>query len=105
LDVSSHDILKMVLKRSITIEAERLSEKAAEAWLAASHAIYRTNLSTSATQSKTASISATNLSGYTSLPNYLTSASTEITVLSATICKKKLSGDFVFIDPAVSIIL
>jgi len=91
LEVSLRDVLLMVLKRSITIEAERLGEKAAEVGLAASHAIYQTQLTTSAMQSKTSGATAT-LSNDTAATNYISSTSTDATVLSATVSKKNSLG-------------
>ncbi len=91
LEVTLSDILKMVLKRSITIKAERLGEEAAIAGVGASKAIYQTRLSTSASQSKTPGISGSDFDDSDNNP-YLSTTSTDITALSATVSKKSSLG-------------
>lgn len=92
LSVTLSDILKMVLKRSITIEADRLGEQAAQAGYQASKAVYGTNLSTSATQSKSVSNAGTNFADDSATSSYLSTTSTDASVLSATVSKKNSLG-------------
>ncbi len=92
LEVTLSDVLKMVLKRSITIEADRLGEQAALAGLDAAQGIYQPTLITSARQSKTASKTGSTLSGDNATTNYLTTSSTDATTLSATVSKKNSLG-------------
>ena len=61
LKVTLSDVLLMVLKRSNTIEAQRLGETAAQSGVEASKAIYQTSLETSATQSKTSTLGSTEI--------------------------------------------
>jgi outer membrane protein len=92
LEVTLSDVLKMVLKRSITIEAQRLGEKAALAGLDSAHTIYQPTLTTSARQNKSASRSGSTLSGDTAATNYLTTSSTDATTLAATVSKRNSLG-------------
>ncbi len=94
LKVTLSDVLLMVLKRSNTIEAQRLGEKAARSGVEASRAIYQTSLETSATQSKTAGLSSTDLDDNDppSATSYLATTSTDATALSATVSKKTSLG-------------
>lgn len=94
LEVTLSDILKMVLKRSITIEADRMGEKAAMEGLASAQGIYQPYLTTSATSAKTASVGSS-LSAFsedTSDTTYLTSYSTDTTTLSTSLSKKNSLG-------------
>lgn len=93
LKVTLSDVLLMVLKRSNTIEAQRLGETAAQSGVEASKAIYQTSLETSATQSKTAGLSSTDLDDNDDpTTSYLATTSTDATALSATVSKKTSLG-------------
>ncbi len=92
LKVTLSDVLLMVLKRSNTIEAQRLGETAAQSGVEASKAIYQTSLETSATQSKTSTLGSTDLDDNDSSTSYLNSSSTDSTALSATVSKKTSLG-------------
>ncbi|MBU2515483.1 TolC family protein [bacterium] len=94
LEVTLSDILKMVIKRSMTIEADRMGEMAAMEGLAGAQGIYQSYLSASATSAKTASVSssASSFSSDTASTNYLTSYSTDSTTLSTSLSKKNSLG-------------
>lgn len=88
LKVTLADVLRMVLKRSTTIEALRLGEQASQAGLVSTEDMYSPTLTTSATQAKTS----TKSSFSSSSSPYLTTTSTDSTTLSTTLSKKSSSG-------------
>lgn len=92
LEVTLSDVLKMVQKRSITIEAERMSIKAARAGVEAAQGMYQSALTASASQAKTTGLGSTNLSDDTALTNYMTTSSTNSTTLSTTWSKRNSLG-------------
>ncbi len=95
LEVTLSDILKMVIKRSMTIEAERLGEKAAIEGLASAQAIYQPYLTASATSVKAATAASGPASSFAdddSTTTYLTSYSTDATTLSTSLSKKNSLG-------------
>lgn len=94
LEVTLSDVLKMVQKRSITIEASRLGIQAAQAGFLASQGMFTPVLVTSASQSKSVNMSGTgsNLGSDTASTTYLTTSATDITALSATLSKKTTQG-------------
>ncbi len=100
IEISLNDILSLVLKRSITIESQRLGEEAAQAQLIATQEARQSNITVTAQQNKTPSLNTTNFDGtdtttsdnttYTS--PYLTSTSTDSTTLATTWSKTNSLG-------------
>lgn len=90
LEISLPDVLNLVMKRSMTIETGRLGEEAAKAGLVSSREKNQHMISASIQQGKTSSLTGTNLKD--DVGNYLTSLSTDSTVMSTTWSKKSDSG-------------
>lgn len=94
LKVGLSDVLKLVLKRSLTLEASRLGERAAVEGMDAARGIFQPVLSASASNAKSAAISssASSFGADNASTNYLTTYSTDATTLSTTLSKKNPSG-------------
>ncbi len=90
LEISLKDVMNLVLKRSITIETGRMGEKAAQAGVISAAGKNRHRISAAIQQSKSASLSSSNLKD--DIGNYLTSLSTDSTVMSTTWSKKNGLG-------------
>ena len=91
LEISLGDILTLVKNRSITLQASVMGEKAVQSQLILAEQPNRSQLTTTIQQLKSASLSGTNLK-QSSVSPYLTSTSTDQTLISATWSKKNKLG-------------
>ncbi len=94
LKVSLSDVLNMVIKRSLTLQASRMGEQAAAEGVVAAEGTFQPILTTSAKTSKSAAVSpaASSFGEDSSSTNYLTTSATEATNLSTTLSKATPSG-------------
>ncbi|MBT7713390.1 MAG: TolC family protein, partial [Deltaproteobacteria bacterium] len=91
LEISLGDILTLVRNRSITLQASVMGEKAVQSQLILAEQPNRSQLTTTIQQLKSASLSGTDLK-QSSVSPYLTSTSTDQTLISATWSKKNKLG-------------
>ncbi|MBT6613468.1 MAG: TolC family protein [Deltaproteobacteria bacterium] len=91
LEISLGDILTLVKNRSITLQASVMGEKAVQSQLILAEQPNRSQLTTTIQQLKSASLSGTDLK-QSSVSPYLTSTSTDQTLISATWSKKNKLG-------------
>lgn len=96
LEISLGDILSLVRGRSITLKASRMGEKAAQSQLILAELPNRSQLTTKIQQLSSPSLGSTNLRQATALSGtvspYLTTSSTDQTLISTTWSKKNKLG-------------
>lgn len=93
LEISLEDILRLVKRRSIALQSSRMSEKVAMSQLILAEQPTRPQLTTKIQQAKVAGLSGSDISGNDGLAvPYLTTTSTDQTLLSATWSKRNKLG-------------
>ncbi|MFH2133224.1 MAG: hypothetical protein ABIK68_22825, partial [bacterium] len=91
LEISLGDILKLVRNRSITLQASIMGEKAAQSQLITAEQPTQPQLTTKIQQLSAAAVSSSDLQKASASP-YLTTTSTDQTLISATLSKKNKLG-------------
>ena len=91
LEITLGDILKLVRNRSITLQASIMGEKAAQSQLITAEQPTQPQLTTKIQQLSAAAVSSSDLQKASASP-YLTTTSTDQTLISATLSKKNKLG-------------